>query len=144
MKRILILILMLNMIFLSYCQNNTKCKIIFDTNIDSTQENHKMFGSIANDKDSADFIFDDGFNNDNITIIIDNHIKYSQVLTSEESTAHAGNISVPKTKNMEVIIIINGISFETFKFNKDFCTAHLNYSNKKLNLTYTNQVYIYD
>ena len=132
------------MFFLSFCQNNIESKITFSIDTDTNHEGYKMYGTIPNDKDSAAFIFDGGFKNDSITIIINNNIKYSKVFNSEWSTAHAGSIRIPKTKEMNITICINDKSFVSFKFNKDFSIVHLNYYEKKLKLVYTNQVYIYD
>lgn len=103
-----------------------------------------MFGSIPNRKDTAFLNFDGGFKGDTILIILDGKNKYTKIFASDFSTGYAGSIAVPKTKKMVITIKLNGQSFGSFKFNKDFCITHVNYHDKIMSLTYTNQIYIYE
>lgn len=103
-----------------------------------------MFGSIPNCKDTAYLNFDGGFKGDTMSVIVDNKLTFTKILTSDLSTSYAETIAIPKTKKMIVTIKVNKQTFEYFKFNKDFCTTHLNYYDKKLSLTYTNQIMVYE
>jgi hypothetical protein len=103
-----------------------------------------VYKKIVNRQDSAYFNMDGGFVNDTVTIIVDGKIKLRGVFTSGESTDYAGFIAIPKTKQTVITIKINGHIFQSFDFNKNFYLVHLDYYEKKLQLTYTNRIYEYD
>ena len=104
----------------------------------------KICKNMDNRLDSAYFELDGGFEKDTVTIIINNKIESKGVFISSESLDHAGSMTVQKTKEMIVTIKINGRFFQSFNFNKNYCSAHLNYYDKKLKLTFTNRIYEYD
>jgi hypothetical protein len=125
-------------------QNSEQNKIAFEIDSVRQDEDHRDFGVITNRNDTAFLNFDGGFKSDTILVILDNKIRYTRILNSDFSTSYAETISIPKTKKMRITIKLNNRIFDSFKFNKDFSTAHINYYNNKLSLTYTNKTYIYE
>jgi len=143
MKKSLLMCFLILSILL-YGQENAQAKITFQ--IDSIKVNEHLPESnfTPNDPDYAYLHFDGGFKNDTVFISIDNKQKHKKIFETEWSTGYAGELKIRKTKNMVISVRINDQVFESFKFDKNFTYGHFSFYGKKLLITYTNKIYIYE
>ncbi|PKP20692.1 MAG: hypothetical protein CVU05_08455 [Bacteroidetes bacterium HGW-Bacteroidetes-21] len=91
------------------------------------------------------FMFENGFENDSVTLIVDREIVFSKRISSNNSVSFATKFVIPKTNSfVEVMLKFNNSSYLTIPLllNMNYIFINLN-SNSELIITYGKYLPIY-
>ena len=96
-------------------------------------------------QDSINVAFEGGFQGDTVQVTSGGQVMFGQRLKTELSLGLAKIIRIRKSKDMELLLEINGLRAEEIEWPEDYCQMRVKYhgGDRKLEVTFTNQLLVY-